>query len=140
MKSLLEELLKVNLSEARVKVLDVGAMGLAHYKENLRAICWYNILDNRFEYSETATTHQDRKIFKSPFTDDKGWVKGRVFCYKGKYYIVVYLEDWLDYMVTNKSIADLYNQIQTKFKHPIYDVVDEEGCALTENKKNNKEK
>ena len=55
--------------------------------------------------------------------------------YKGKYYIVVYLEDWLDNVLTTKSIADLYSQIQDKFKHTISDVVDEEGYTLAENKK-----
>jgi len=135
MKSLLEKLREVYLTEERVKVLSVGAMGLAHYKDTLCAIWWYNILNQKLEYSEEATTHQDRSVFKEPFIDERGWIRGRLFFYKGKYYIVVYLEDWQEYPVTNNSIANLYNQIQDKFAHTISDVVDEEGYSLAENKK-----
>jgi len=135
MKPLLEKLLKVNLSAGRARATGVGAMSLAHHKEFLRALWWYNILDGRLEYSADTFTHQDRRVFKGPFTDDKGWVRGRVFQYRGKYYIVAYLEDWLDHAVTNESMADLYSQIQDKFKHTISNVVDEEGYSLTENKR-----
>jgi len=134
-----EKLLKVNLSEARVIALDVTAMGSAYHKKDRRAIWWYNILDNRLEYSEIPTTHYDRKVFKTPFAGDKLWVRGLVFQHKEKYYILVFLEDWLDHTVTNKSIADLYKQIQDKFKHTISDVIDWEGCALTKNKQGHKD-
>lgn len=135
MKKLLEELLKVNLLEERVKVLDVGAMGLAHYKEHLCAVYWYNIITGTLEYSETATTHQDHNEFKGPFENDRGWIRGRVFVYKGQYYIVTYIEDWLDFPLTNKPISDMFRKIQGKFKDTISDIVDEEGYTLTENKK-----
>ena len=136
---LLKKLYKVNLSEARVTVLDVTAMGSAYHKKDRRAIWWYNILDNRLEYSEIPTTHYDRKVFKSPFTGDKLWVRGQVFQHKERYYILVFLEDWLDHTVTNKSIADLYKQIQDKFKHMISDVIDWEGRTLAKNKKVSKD-
>ena len=133
---LMNKILKVNLSEARIKVLDIVDMGLAYAKENIKALWWYNILDNRFEYSETAATHQDPKVFKGPFAGPKGWVRGRVFLCKEKCYVLVYMEDWLDHAVTNKSITDLYSHIQGKSKHTISDVVDEEGRTLTKNEKN----
>lgn len=138
MKSLLEELLKVDLNEARVKVLSVGAMGLAHYKDNLCAVYWYNILTGKLEYSEAATTHQDHTVFRGPFENDRGWIRGRVFVYKGKYYIVAYLEDWLDFDLTNRTVSELYRKIQSKCKYMISDIVDEEGYTLTENKKKGK--
>jgi hypothetical protein len=135
MRSLIEELMKVKLTEERTKVLNEPAIGLAHYPENLKVVFWYSILSNTLEYSETATTHQDYRVFKGPFADARGWIRGRVFKYEGKYYIVVYLEDWLDSQVLNRSLADIYNQIQSRFKHIISDIVDENGYALTENKK-----
>lgn len=135
MRELIEQLMKVNLNEKRVKALKEPAIGLAHYPENLKAVFWYNILSDSLEYSEKATTHQDYKIFKGPFTDAAGWIRGRLFQYEGKYYIVVYIEDWLDTQIINKHLADMYHQIQNKFKHPISDIVDEQGYTLTENKK-----
>lgn len=134
---LLEKLLKVNLSGARAKALGVAAMGSAYHKKDRRAVWWYNILDKRLEYSEIPITHYDRKVFNAPFAGDRLWVRGQVFQHETEYYILVYLEDWLDHSVTNDLMADLFRQIQGKFKHTIYDVVDEEGCSLTKNKRFN---
>lgn len=134
-KKLAKMLSTVNLSEKRVKALAQGAMGLAHYKDHLKAIYWYNILSGELEYSETATTHQDRNIFKAPFESDRGWIRGRVFSYKGKYYIVAYIEDWLEFPLTNRVIESLYSKIQKKCSETITDIVDEEGYSLSENKK-----
>jgi hypothetical protein len=135
MRELIEQLMKVNLEEKRVRVLREPAIGLAHYPENLKAVFWYNILSNSLEYSEKANTHQDYKIFKGPFTDAAGWIRGRVFTYGRKNYIVVYIEDWLDVQIANQSLADLYSRVQDVFKQPISDIVDEQGYTLTENKK-----
>lgn len=134
MRQLLEALLKVKLFETRKRIMK-DAMSYAHYKDTLIAVWWYNVLTRKLEYSEVATTHQDMDIFKGPFTNARGWIRGRLFQYKGKYYIVVYMEDWLDFAPTNDLMADIYRQIQAHFKDTISDVVDEEGYSLTENRK-----
>jgi hypothetical protein len=134
MRHLIEALSKVKLFEDRKRIMK-DAMSFAHYKDTLRAVWWYNVLERKLEYSEIATTHQDMDIFHGPFTNARGWIRGRLFQYKNKYYIVVYMEDWLDHTPTNFMMADIYRQIQAQFKNTISDVVDEEGYSLTENRK-----
>ena len=131
--SLSEKLLKVNLSQDRVKVLSVAGMCSTYCKENICALWMFNINDGRLIYSESAGSHFDREIFKIDYSDMPGWGRGRVSHCKGKYYILVQLADWADLPLSNKALADLYVKLQDKFSRPIFDLVDERGRTLTAN-------
>ena len=114
MKSLLEKLLKINLSteldqyrprsKGLADLADFGkpAVLLAH--GNKKAIWWYNLYSHKLDYSETATGHKNLKAFskvyagypqdKDPNLEEltrKGWIRGRVFEQTGKCYLVIYL-------------------------------------------------
>jgi len=161
---LLKRLFNVNLSEDQdedrpvsKKLAALASFGkpavlLAHGKKE--AVWWYNLNSQKLYYSETATSHKDRKAFSELYADypedraidqsvlddltKKGWVRGRVFKAEGGYYTVIYLGNdnltWAPPINRNllaKTIRDLDNQIQDNFKHGvIIDVVDEYSRSL----------
>jgi len=132
-----KRILKINLQEDRVKVLKDPPYVTAH-NANLRAVWYFNILNKKLDYSTTAKSHQDSDKFKEPLNHEKGWIRGRVFEDDGKYYIFVYLEDWLHWPITRNTINSIYTQIQKVCDYDISDVLDADGYSLTENKKGKK--
>jgi len=145
---LLKRLIKVDLLETGNKVPAAAtepASMMAHARK--KAIWWYNVLSQKLEYSETATSHQDRKAFSGgPYDGSKGWIRGRVFKHTDKkYYIVVYLgssavdsalgSESRILNLVSKNMQDLCSQIQDNFRFPISYVVDEYWNNLAESKK-----
>jgi len=134
-----EKILKMNLQEKGVKRLKTPPYAAVHYTDNLKGLWYFNILTKKLEYSDTAKSHQDCDSFTEPFSSNsKGWVRGRVFKGEGKYYIFVYLEDWIKWPITRSTISSIYTQIQKTCGYEISDVLDAHGHSLTENKKGKK--
>ena len=118
------------------------ALHLAHGGQ--KVIWFYNLLSHKLEYSEIAHSHNDRASFSDEPYSGKEWIRGRVFEYRGKCYILVYLGSSTDFSWTaapvdrnllSKSLGDLYRQIQDNFKYKIFDITDEDTRTLAENKK-----
>jgi hypothetical protein len=105
------------------------AMQTAHYKDALRGVWWYHPATKKMLFSTKASSHMAPGHFPEVNNFDS-WKRGRVFKDDGRYYIMMYSDDFPHGRVPGSVVDDVYQQITRVFNEPISDFVDQEGYSL----------
>ena len=128
--SLLEKLLKVGILESG-KIVVPNASALSHDPRYKLGVWWYDIA-NKILLFDKDTIHSGFDLFKGVKKNTPIWIKGRVFQYRGKKYVVVYCYEVEErgIALTGVILADLLQKISDKMGIGFDSVVDEPGHLL----------
>lgn len=97
-----------------------------------RVLLWfYNLANEQFEYSTTAINHseiaRDKKLIL-----DNNWIKGRVFRYEEKVYLIAYTETFLHNRLNLNHLINLVRKVRSVIKEPLDYFVDDLGNRIDE--------
>jgi hypothetical protein len=96
---------------------------IAHKQENALLVWWYNLNTGEF-HSSVSNKHSD-PVFKN-IAYKPGWIRGRVFGYEGKTFLIIYSE-----RIPAGSLADIVDKANMKGKSPIQHIIGMDGEDLS---------
>jgi hypothetical protein len=92
---------------------------IAHKKENMLLVWWYNIDTGEFRSSD-KDIHSD-PVFKD-IAYKPGWIRGRVFAYEGKVFLIIYAE-----RIPAGRLADIVDKANMRVDTPIRHIIGMDG-------------
>lgn len=106
-----------------------GFMRAAHDPKNCLLVWWYNIKTAEFQKSkEPSSRHSDDQDFikNEKLTE---WVRGRVFEFKGKVYLMIYFPGKKN--LSDTMIIDIFDNAQNSIEETITRVIDDNGDSIS---------
>ena len=105
-----------------------GLVTAAHEIQNVLLVWWYNLKTAEFRKDKQSNAqHKDNQEFMTS-TNLTEWVRGRVFKFQGKVYLMIYTSDRKH--INNASLVDILDFAQNNSRDTITRVVDDSGNPI----------
>jgi hypothetical protein len=97
-----------------------------------KILLWFfNLANERFEYSTTAINHSEIARAKDLILNNN-WVKGRVFKHNGSTYLIAYITTFLHNPLTVEHLISIFRKSRSVIKEPIDYFIDDKGSRIDE--------
>lgn len=106
-----------------------GLLKAAHSPKNCLLVYWYNPFTGDFrKVKEVDSHHKNLDIFGLDKEELPGWLRGRVFKFNDKVYLMVYI--FGSKIINTSFLDDIYNLVYQTLGLHIDNVIDDNGDSL----------